>query len=327
MRLSFACGDYDRIRPLRDGRVRAEGLELTCLPLEPEEIFFRQLVHQEFDVSELSLSSYAIGHARGAWPFVAIPIFPSRAFRHSGIFVNAGAGIARPEDLAGKRVGLAEYQMSMHVWLRGVLEEEHGVRPSEIAWRTGGLEQPGRREKLAISLPADVGVEPISRDRTLSSMLESGELDAVFTPRPPEPFTRGSPKVRRLFADHRRVEADYYRRTGIFPIMHTVAIRRDVYARDPWIAQSLTKALADAKRVALPALYETNALPVMLPWLADEIETTRALMGEDWWPYGVAANRATLETFLRYLRAQGLASRELAVDELFTKETRETFRI
>ena len=331
-RLSFACGDYDRVRALRDGRVRPDGLDLIFLPLGPEEIFFRQLVHAEFDASEMSLGSYVLGRGRAEpAPFVAIPVFPSRAFRHSSVYVHAGAGIDRPEDLRGKRVGVAEYQLTANVWLRGIIEDDHGVRPSEIQWFTGGLEQPGRREKSAVRLPADVRVEAIGEGRTLSSMLERGEIDALFTPRLPEPFVRGASTVRRLFADHRAVEAEYYRRTHVFPIMHTVVIRRQVYERDPWIAQSLVKALAEAKRLCAASMYESATLAYMLPWLVDDIEATRALMGpdidRDWWPYGVEPNRATLETFLRYALAQGLVERPLTVDELFAKETLDTFRI
>ena len=307
--------------------MRADGLELTFLPLGPEEIFFRQLVHQEFDASEMSLGSFVAGLSHGELPFVAIPVFPSRAFRHSAAYVHADAGIAKPADLRGKRVGVAEYQLTANVWLRGILEDDFAVQPRELRWYSGGLEEPGRREKVAFPLPADVTVEPIPKDETLSRMLERGDLDALFTPRLPEPWKRAAPSVRRLFPDYRRVEADYFRRTGVFPIMHTVAIRRSLYERDPWIAQSLTKALGEAKRLCADSLYETATLPYMLPWMSEEIESTRALMGDDWWPYGLEANRRPLETFLRYAAAQGLAAKELAVEDLFAKETLDTFRI
>ena len=307
--------------------MRADGLDLVFLPLGPEEIFFRQLVHQEFDASEMSLGSFVAGLSHGEFPFVAIPVFPSRAFRHSAAYVHADAGIAKPADLRGKRVGVAEYQLTANVWLRGILQDDFGLQPRELRWYSGGLEEPGRREKVAFPLPADVSVEPIPKDETLSRMLERGDLDALFTPRLPEPWKRGAPSVRRLFPDYRRVEADYFRRTGVFPIMHTVAIRRSLYERDPWIAQSLTKALGEAKRLCADSLYETATLPYMLPWMSEEIESTRALMGDDWWPYGLEPNRRPLETFLRYAAAQGLAAKELAVEDLFAKETLDTFRI
>ncbi|HEV8655876.1 MAG TPA: ABC transporter substrate-binding protein [Candidatus Limnocylindria bacterium] len=327
MQLTFACGDYDRLRPLRDGRVRAEGLDITFLTLGPEEIFHRQVVHHEFDASEMSLGSYVTGLAQGTAPFVAIPIFPSRAFRHSGAYVNVDAGIERPEDLRGNRVGVAEYQLTANVWLRGILEDEYGVRPSEVRWFIGGLDEAGRRLKQTLVLPPEIHLEAISSDDTLSGMLERGDLDAIFTPRMPGPFVGGSDRIRRLFPDYRRVEAEYFTRTRIFPIMHTVVIRRDVYERDRWIAQSLVKALTEAKRVCAATIYDTAALAYMLPWMNEEIETVRALMGEDWWPYGLEPNRKTLETFLRYAAGQRIADRPLAVEDLFAPETLDTFKI
>jgi len=327
VRLSFACGDYDRVRALRDGRVRAEGIELVFLPLGPEEIFFRQLVYQEFDVSEMSLGSYVASIAHGDGGLVAIPVFPSRAFRHSAAYVHTGAGISCPEDLRGKRVGVAEYALTANVWLRGILEDEHGVHPRDVRWFQGGLDDPGRREKSRLPLATDVRIEELPEGETLTTMLVRGDLDAIFSPRLPRPFVQGSPAVVRLFPDYRRIEADYYRRTRIFPIMHTVVIRRDVYERDRWIAQSLTKALAQAKAACLDAIYTTAAFPYALPWMHEEVETVRALIGPDWWPYGIAANRPTLETFLRYAEAQGITGRHVAVEELFAPETLETFRI
>ncbi len=327
MRLSFAIGDYDRVRALRDGRVRADGIEFVFLPLGPEEIFHRQIVHREFDVSEMSLGSYVTGLARGDLPFMAIPVFPSRAFRHSGAYVNVDAGIATPSDLGGKCVGVGEYQLTANVWLRGILQEEHNVRPSELRWYVGGLEQAGRRAKQTLSLPSDVHIEPIPEDETLSAMLERGALDAVFSPRMPPPFARRSPRVRRLFPGYRAAEAAYFARTRIFPIMHTVVIREEIYRRDPWIAQSLVKALTEAKRICADAIYNTATLSYMLPWMNDEIETVRALMGDDWWPYGIEPNRKTLETFLRYMEEQGIAGRRLTVEELFAPETIDTFKI
>ena len=327
VRLSLACGDYDRVRALRERRVRPEGLDLVFLPLMPEEIFFRQAVHHEFDVSELSLATYTSLRSRGDTSFIAIPVFPSRAFRHSGIFVRSDAGIAKPQDLRGKRVGLSEYQLTANVWIRGILEDEHGVRPSEIEWLTGGLEEAGRREKIELPLPPDIRVRPIPDGKTLSAMLESGELDAVIGPRIPSAFRRGAPGVRRLFPDYRTVEIDYFRRTSIFPIMHTVAIKREVYERDRWIAQSLAKAFAQAKRLVEDTIYETAASWTMIPWMHEEVEIVRSIAGADWWPYGIDPNRTTLETFMRYAVPQGVAARGLAVEELFAPETLDTVKI
>lgn len=327
LRLSFAIGNYDRVRALTEGRVRVDGVDLLCLSLTPEETFFRQLVHHEFDVSEMSLGSYVAQKATGDDSFVGIPVFPSRCFRHSGIFVNTSSGIERPEDLRGKRVGVPEYQMTALTWIRGMLLDDYGVHPRELQWLTGGLHQTGRREKVSLSLPAEVKVDPIPADSTLSEMLEAGELDAVMTARLPESFVRRSPAVRRLFPDFRKVESDYFRRTGIFPIMHTVVIRRELYERHRWVAQSLRKALAEAKNIALSSMYDTTALPTMLPWMHEEIESVRTMMGDDWWPYGFEQNRKQLETFVRYSFEQGIATRLVAVEELFAEETLDTFRI
>ncbi len=305
VRLSFACGDYDRVRALRDGRVRAEGIELVFLPLGPEEIFFRQLVYQEFDVSEMSLGSYVASIAHGDGGLVAIPVFPSRAFRHSAAYVHTGAGISCPEELRGKRVGVAEYALTANVWLRGSSRMSTACTRATSAGSRAGSTTPGA-----------------ARSHACRSRRTSGS-----SPRLPRPFVQGSPAVVRLFPDYRPIEADYYRRTRIFPIMHTVVIRRDVYERDRWIAQSLTKALAQAKAACLDAIYTTAAFPYALPWMHEEVETVRALIGPDWWPYGIAANRPTLETFLRYAEAQGITGRHVAVEELFAPETLETFRI
>jgi NMT1/THI5 like len=330
LHLDFACGSYDRTRALLDGTVQPEGIDLTGVPIDPpEEVFWRMLMHREFDLAEMSLGSYVAGRARGDFPFIAIPAFVSRMFRHSAAYVNVSAGIRQPEDLKGKRVGVPEYQMTATVWLRGILQDEHGVRPRDVRWVAGGQEHPGRREKVALALPPDVRLERIAEDRTLSSMLDAGELDALFAARMPSPFVEGSPRVRRLFPNYRALEADYFRRTGIFPIMHLVAIRLDLYERHPWIAQSLFKALVEAKDRCARALYDTRALRVMLPWAVDDLEEVRALMGDDFWPYGLdprQPNRKVLETFARYAHEQGVAARRVTVDELFAPETVDTFR-
>jgi 4,5-dihydroxyphthalate decarboxylase len=327
LHLDFACGSYDRTRALQDGSVQAEGIDLTYVPVDPpEEVFWRMLMHREFDVAEMSLGSYVAGVARGDFPFVAIPAFVSRMFRHSAAYVSVASGIRRPEDLKGKRVGVPEYQMTATVWLRGILEDDFGVRPRDVRWFTGGQEHPGRREKIPLALPPDVHLERIGEDRTLSAMLLAGEIDALLAARMPSPFVDGSPGVRRLFPRYRELEADYFRRTGIFPIMHLVAIRRDIYERHRWIAQSLLKALTEAKERCARTLYDTRALRVMLPWAVDGYEEARALMGQDFWPYGLEANRTVLETFIRYAHGQGVAARRPAVDELFAPETLDTFR-
>ena len=327
--LTLACWNYDRTRALFDGRVRADGLDLTCLDLPVEETFFRMLRHREFDAAEMSLSSYVLSLFAADPPFVAIPVFLSRFFRHSCIYVHAGAGISRPADLAGRVVGSPEYQMTAPVWIRGILSDDHGLDVRAPRYVTGGLEQPGRTEKIALQLPPGFQVTPIPPDRTLSSMLASGEIDALYTARTPSSFLAGVPggSVRRLFEDFATVEREYFRRWEIFPIMHVVVIRRDLYARHAWIAQSLTKAFTTAQRLAYDDLRQTAALKVMLPWLPAQLDEVRREMGEDFWPYGVARNRQTLATFLRYSHEQGLSPRTLAPEDLFAPETLEAFTI
>jgi 4,5-dihydroxyphthalate decarboxylase len=323
---TLACGDYDRTRALHEGSVRPEGLGLTSLRLPVEEIFFRMVRFGEFDAAELSLSSYLLTldeEARGR--FVAIPVYPSRSFRHNGVYVHAGSGIERPEDLVGRTVGVPEYQVTAAVWIRGILAEHHGVAVDSVRYRTGGLHEPGRTEKLALDLPGSVDVAPIPQGKALSDMLEQGEIDALYSPRTPRSFLAGSPAVRRLFDDPRQAEAGYFAKTGIFPIMHVIVLRRDVYEAHPWAARSLQKAFEEARVQALHGMEETAALRYMLPWLVQEVERTRAVMGPDYWTYGLdEANITTLETLARYSYEQGLARRPFKAAELFAPETTET---
>lgn len=322
--LSLACETYDRTLPLRDGTVRPEGIELTVIPLQVEETFFRMLRHREFDVSELSLSSYAASLLLDERPFVAIPAFPSRSFRHQGIFVHAGAGIDEPADLAGKVVGVPEWQLTACVWIRGMLADHYGVPVAAVTYRTGGIERAGRSEKLAVHVPDGVDIAPLAHGETLSEALAEGAIDALYTPRAPSSFLRGDPRVRRLWSDVRAEEVAWFRRTGIFPIMHVVALRRELYERHRWIAQSLFKAFVQARDLAYARLRETAALSYMLPWLPLELEHTQAVLGADYWSYGLAANRDQLATFLRYHHDQGLSPRCLTPEELFVPEVLES---
>ena len=327
LRLTFACWSYDRTRALMDGTIRPDGIDLNYLNLPVEETFFRMLRNREFDVAEMSLSSYTVSMFREPRPFVAIPIFPSRMFRHSSIYINTGSGIREPKDLVGKRVGTPEYQMTAPVWIRGILAEHYGVPVDSVTYCTGGEEEPGRSEKLKLDLPPSIRVEPIGAGQTLSAMLASGEIDALHTARMPSTFVTAPDKVKRLFPDFVDVEKAYFRKTGIFPMMHTVAIRREVYEKNRWIAQSLFKAFAASQKATYQDLYVTAALKLMLPWLTAEVEETRALMGEDFWPYGFDKNEKTLATFLRYHHEQGLSKRLLTPEELFAPETLEEFKI
>ncbi|MDZ4346803.1 MAG: ABC transporter substrate-binding protein [Candidatus Binatia bacterium] len=327
IRLTLACWDYDRTRALQEGRVEVEGVELTYLPLRVEETFWRMLRYQEFDACELSMGSYLIARDKGHPPFVAIPVFPSRAFRHSCIFINTGAGIQEPKDLIGKRVGVPEYQMTMAIWVRGLLQHEYGVLPEKISWFTGGQEEPGRMDKVTHDLPQSIDIRSIGPEQTLSSMLESGELDALMSTYLPLPFVRRSPKVRRLIPNFREVEREYYRRTKIFPIMHCVALREEIYQSYPWVAQSLYKAFCEAKRYCQESMYEFSALKYMLAWSIAEIEEELEIFGGDLWPYGLEANRHGLETLVRYAHEQGLIQKEVDVKDLFAPNTLEDFKI
>jgi 4,5-dihydroxyphthalate decarboxylase len=327
LRLTLACWDYDRTRPLMDGRVKVDGVDLNYLNLPVEETFFRMLRGREFDASEMSLSSYVVSLFDPDPPFIAIPVFPSRFFRHSCIYIHSASGIRQPADLRGKRVGTPEYQMTAGVWIRGILADEYGVPVSSPSYFTGGEEEPGRSEKIALALPPSIRVEAIPPEQTLSRMIESGAIDALYTARAPSTFSSGSGRVRRLFEDYETVERAYYQKTKIFPIMHTVVIRRDVYRANPWLAQSLYKAFVLAQRAAYEDLRQSAALKTMLPWALSEYERTEALMGRDYWAYGYEANLTTLATFLRYSFEQGLSRRRLEPRELFAPESLESFRI
>ena len=328
LRLTLACGDYDRTRSLEDGSVRADGIDLTYLRLPVEETFFRMLRHQEFDVAEMSLSSYLVSLRSAERPFVGIPVFTSRMFRHGSIYVHADAGVETPQDLRGRTIGTPEYQLSAGVWVRGILADHYDVPVDSVTYLTGGQETPGRIEKAGLDLPASIRISPIDPDRTLSAMLAEGEIDALVTPRIPQPFVRRDPRVRRLFPDVVTAEKDYFARSGIFPIMHLVVIRRELYEQSPWIAQSLCKAFTIAKREAFERLYDSSALRFMLPWMNQQLEESWDLLGEDYWAYGLTeANRAVLATFLRYHHEQGLSERLLRPDELFVPESVESFVI
>ncbi|MCY9666810.1 ABC transporter substrate-binding protein [Paenibacillus alginolyticus] len=325
--LSFACWDYDRVQALIDGSVRPNGIDLTFLKMPVEETFFRMMRHQEFDVSELSASSYLLAKDRGYPNFTAIPVFPSRFFRHSGIYVNAHSGIQKPADLRGKRVGVPEYQLTACVWIRGFLQNEYGVPASDIHWFSGGQETPGRIEKVKLDLPPDIRITPIAPHQTLNQMLEEGELDAFIAPRAPSCFLNGSPNVKRLFEDYASVEKDYFRKTGIFPIMHVVAIRDEVLEKHPWIAANLYQAFVEAKNKVYEGFNQTAALKATLPWLVPEIENTKKLMGDDFWPYGLEKNRTTLEALVQYSYEQGLIKNKLNVEDLFVKSSLEQYTI
>ena len=326
IQLTLACEDYDRTRAIKDGRIKPEGIEINYLVMSVEEIFWRMMKYEEFDISELSMGAFLTAAARGRRPFVAIPVFPSRTFRHRCIFVNTASGIGRPEDLRGKRMGVPEYSMTAAVWLRGLFEHEYGIPPSEIHWIQAGEEQPGRKDRVDFEMPPGVRMES-KNDRTLNEMIGSGEIDTMMSPRMPTCFLEGASNVRRLFPNYRQAEMDYFAKTGLFPIMHVIVIKRSIYEKDPWVAQTLYKAFCEAKDVCMRELYDTNILRVSLPWTSAEYEDTRGLMTADYWPYGLIPNRMNLETLHEYLYEQGLIRQRLNLEELFARETREAFKI
>lgn len=325
--LSIAIGDYDRNRPLIGGKVRIDGVDPVFMTLDPEEIFFRAFRHAEFDICELSLSSYVVKLDRGDSPYVAVPAFLSRAFRHTSIYIRTDRGIREPADLKGRRVGLPEYQLTACVWARALLEDDHGVKPSDVTWVRGGIEQPGRPEKIKLELPPDIRLEDAPAGASLNALLDRGEIDAFIGPRAPSCYDRGDANVARLFPDPTAAAADYYRRTGVFPIMHVLGVRRALAEAHPWLPATCLKAFEQSKAMALAKLADTSATKVTLPFVEEQLKAARELMGPDYWAYGVAPNRVVLETFLRHHHRQGLSSRQLSVDELFHPATLEAHRI
>jgi 4,5-dihydroxyphthalate decarboxylase len=325
--ITIACWSYDRIRPLVTGQVKIEGCNPTFLDLEPEEMFHRALHFEEFDVTELSFSNYLTLAARKSCPYIAIPVFPGRRFRHSGIYINTRSGIRKPEDFKGRIVGSPEYQVTASVWIRGILEDEYGVKPSDIRWRAGGIYEASRTEKVNIAAPAGVELERIGPGKTLSRMLADGEIDALIGPRAPSCFHEGHPDIVRLFPNFIEKEQAYFRNTGIFPIMHLLAVHKKKVGELPWLPASLFKAFETAKDLAIERLLEENEPMATYPWIDGVVREAQKLMGKDYWPYGIEENRKTLETFLRYHFSQGLSERRLGIDEIFVPSTLARSRI
>jgi 4,5-dihydroxyphthalate decarboxylase len=326
LRLSVAVGDYDRTRPLIDGVIRIDGVDPVFLMLEPEEIFFRALRQAEFDICELSLSSFTLNTARGTTPYVGVPVFPSRAFRHTAFYVRTDRGINGLTDLKGRRIGLPEYQLTACVWARAIMANG-GVQASEVSWLRGGVEDPGRPEKISINLPKDIDLQDAPPGRSLSQMLAEGEIDAIIAPRPPSCFEKRHPMVGWLFKDPIAAATDYFAETGIFPIMHLLGIRREVAEANPWVPASVLKAFTIAKGLAVARLEDNSATKVTLPFVEEQVARAQSLMGHDYWPYGMNENRIVLDTFLSLHHAQGVSPRRVQIEELFHPGTHESYKI
>jgi 4,5-dihydroxyphthalate decarboxylase len=326
LQLSVAMGDYDRNRALFDGRVQIDGCDPVYMLLSPEEMFFRAMRSRDFDITELSFSSYLVKHSRGDCPYIAVPVFLSRAFRHTSIYVRKDR-IRRPEDLKGRRIGIPEYQLTAIVWARSILQDDYGISPEDVTWVRGGIDQPGRPEKIKLELPPGVKIESAPEDKTISDLLHEGEIDGFIAPRPPSGAAARNPDVAWLFDDPTAVAKDYYRRTGIFPIMHVVGIRKELAQQHRWLPAAVFKAFGESKARALALLEDTSATKVTLPFVEEQLKAARETLGQDFWSYGVDANRRTLEAFLHHHHAQGLSSRKVALEELFDPSTYESYSI
>lgn len=319
--VSIACAAYDRTWPLISGRVPIEGCDVNFVVMDPGEAFVRAYRSQDFDITELSASSHILTTARGDAPYIAVPAFVSRVFRHSSFYIRTDRGIRSAKDLRGKAVGVTEYQMTAGLWARGLLSDDFGVRAQEIRWRRGGMDAPGQAERTPIKLRGDIDLETIADGKTLSGMLLEGELDAIISAHAPAPFLQGAANVGRLWPDFRAAEEDYFKRTGLFPIMHLIGIRRSLIEQHPWLGASVLKAFTRAKAIALEELDDLGISRASLPWLPSDVARSKALMGADFWPYGYSANKKAIECMLRWSVEQGLSHRAVKAEELFVPET------
>jgi 4,5-dihydroxyphthalate decarboxylase len=324
--LTLAISEYDHVRDLVSGRVKPEGIELRALVLSIEEIFYRFTLHREWDVSEMAMGKYVSLRSQGDTSLTAIPVFPSRMFRHSSIYVRSDGPVRTPADLKGRRVGIPEWAQTAAIYSRGLLTHQYGIGLSDIAWVQAGVNEPGRTEKVVLKLPAGVAVERPAA-KSLNGMLLAGEVDAVMTAHAPAAFEAGDPRVRRLFEDFMPVELAYWRETGIFPIMHCVAIQTRVLEAHPWIAMNLLTAFEAAKRRSVARAFEATASRFPIPWAHERASAVAPLFGPDYWPYGLEANRVTLEAFLQYAHEQGVTHRRLASEELFPPEVASAYKV
>ena len=323
--LTLAISEYDHVADLTNGRIEAEGIDLTCLTLQIEEIFFRFLTYREFDASEVSFAKYASLISQADTSLTSIPVFPMRIARHSSIYVRRDGPVKKPADLVGRRVGVPEWAQTAAVYSRGLLAHQYGLDLSSIHWVQAGVNQHGRKEKVGLKLPPGIKLTSMP-DKSLSEMLVSGEIDAALTAHPPACFQDGHLNIRRLFEDFMEVEKQYIQETGIFPIMHTIAIRKELVDENPWIAMNLLTAFEEAKRRSIErALFVGSCFPI--PWGYELARRAQELLGKDYWPYGIEANRTTLNAFLQYAHEQGVCHRRVEIEELFPKQVQIRVRV
>ena len=324
--LTLAISHYDHVTDLVTGRVPVEGVDLTCLGLQIEEIFFRTFNYLDFDVAEVSMAKYTSLVSQGTAPLVAIPVFPSRVPRHSSIYVRRDGPVKAPADLAGRKVGIPEWAQTAAVYSRGLLAHQFGVDLTSIQWVQAGVDQPGRMEKVSLKLPP--GIKYTSApDKSLSGMLVAGEIDAALSAHPPACFEQNHPNIKRLFEDYLDLEQKYVKETGIFPIMHTIAIKREIVERNPWVAMNLYKAFEESKRRSVARALNCTSSVLPIPWGYELARRAQAIVGEDLMPYGIEANRTTLEAFLQYAHEQGVTHRRLKPEDLFPPQVQKSFKV
>jgi 4,5-dihydroxyphthalate decarboxylase len=321
IKLSLACTQTDRSAAILDGRIGIAGCEVIALPGQTSDIFKRVLNDQAFDIAEMSMSSQIVQTSRLADAYIAIPVFLSRSFRHSSIYIRTDRKIEQPSDLAGKTIGIEQYQQTVGLWVRGVLGDEYGVRTQDVSWVNGGLEQPGGGERVALTLPEGISLRAAPKDATLNGLLAEGRLDAVIATRPPSCVEAGHPQIARLFPHYRQAETAYFTRTRMFPIMHCVVIRRSLVERHPWLSVEVFRAFAAAKAAAIKDLFLMNIARVSLAWIAEDAAATRKVLGDNMWSYGLKAGRHEIEAMLRYARNDGLTARDLTPEDVFHPST------
>jgi 4,5-dihydroxyphthalate decarboxylase len=317
--LSLGCAFSDRIEALMDGRVKRREFQLDVSICQPQALFKDALTRKTYDLVEMSLGTHLAAVAAGNTHYVALPVFLSRAFRHSNIYVRTDAAVVTPSDLVGKRVGLIDYAQTAGVWVRGMLADEYGVDRDRIHWITGGLHEPALEDRMGLNIPS--GIEITRTDKTLDGLLACGEIDAIISPQAPKCFRQGHPQIRRLFADPTSEESQYFKRTGIFPIMHSLIIRRSIVEDSPSIGSALLSAFSDAKDVAIAELAHRDYPKVSLPWIGSYQQDASSRLGGNVWTYGVDANRAALDAFLRYSIADGLCDADFDISKALIDPT------